>query len=63
MPTGNTEYHRLVVPLSHLNAHFADVYERADRGTVSLFLSAEAGSLFVDQRGLGNVPLGQFLAA
>jgi hypothetical protein len=58
---GSHDMHRLVVPLAHLNRHLHELYERVGRGTVSLFLSAEDSSHFVDQRGTGKLPLGQFL--
>ena len=61
--SGSTGYHRLLVPLSYLEAHFGDLYQRTDHATVSLFLSAEPAFLFVDQRGQGNVPFGQFLVS
>lgn len=54
-------FHYLAVPAAFLRAHL-DTLDRPGAGAaVSLFLSAEPGSLFRDERGPGRVAFAPFL--
>jgi hypothetical protein len=55
------KYHELKVPCSYLKQRTPGLWIRQDRGTISLFLSAEAGDRFADRRGTGATPFAQFL--
>lgn len=60
VPGDNGRY-TLLVPASYLQLHESELYLRRDRNSISIFLSAVSGSTFIDQRGTGGVPFGQFL--
>lgn len=54
------DYYRLIVPLHYFKGHLGQLYRREDHQTVSIFLLAEAGRTFIDQRGSGKLAFGQF---
>jgi hypothetical protein len=57
------KHQELAVPCSYLKEHLPGLWIRADRGTVSLFLSAEAGDRFTDRRGSAKIPFARFCQA
>jgi hypothetical protein len=55
------EFQELHVPCSYLKQNISELWIKADRQAVSLFLSAEAADRFTDRRGPGSIPFAQFL--
>lgn len=62
-PGESDAFHYLAVPASYLRAHLAGLDAPGDGRLVSLFLSAEPGDAFRDERGPGKVPFAQFRRA
>jgi len=54
------DFHCLKIPVAFLKETLPTLCIR-DNGKVSLFLSAESGEMFVDQKGIGKVRFGGFL--
>lgn len=55
------EFHYLRIPSSYLIEHRSGLYFREERGTFSLFLSAEPNLQFSEVRGNGNIRFDIFL--
>lgn len=57
---GARAFHYLRVPAAYLRARLADLDRPGDGRVVSLFLSAEPGARFRDERGAGRVAFAEF---
>ena len=57
---GERDFHYLQLPGSYLTENKKELYVRSNN-RYSMFLSAEQGNLFQDERGKGKVTFGQFL--
>lgn len=55
-----SDFRYLSVPAQYLTQHLPELHIRTGQ-RISLFLSAELDTLFVDQRGTGQMPFRQFL--
>ena len=58
--SGQNDFHYLQLPGSHLVENQKELYVKSNN-RYSMFLSAEQGNLFQDERGKGKVTFSQFL--